>query len=591
MHKLLLRQLKRSIGPIDALPEAWQRFLAGVNEAYEQSDADRALLEHALELTSQELLERYQELQRDIAERKKIEEALRQSEERYRQLVELSPDGIMLHREGRIVFINQAGIKLLGAENEVQIMAKPLLDFVHPEYRELVLARIRLVSDAGLSTPLQEQKIVRLDGTVFEAEVLAIPFVFEDRAAIQVIFRDITERKRAQEQRLAMERKLLETQRLESLGVLAGGVAHDFNNLLVAILGNADLALLDLPPDSPARLSVEQIRLASRRAADLTQQMLAYSGKGRFVIQPLNVGGLVAEMTLLLRAAVPRNVAIHAPQATRTATIDADASQIRQVVMNLLINAAEAIDDQEGTVTVTTDVRAVDQTYLSTCYLVPDLPAREYVVLEVTDTGRGIEAGTLAKIFEPFFTTKFVGRGLGLPAVLGIVRAHHGAIKIVSTVGHGTTFTVLFPLGASAAATPPRSAAPTGVGSRTMLIVDDEDDVRTIARRMLEREGFTVLTASDGASGMELFRTHVQAISCVLLDMSLPRMGGEEIFRALRTIRAEVPIVLMSGYSGEEVMERFPGERRAGFLPKPFSPATLRAVVHQMLSESEEVSR
>jgi two-component system cell cycle sensor histidine kinase/response regulator CckA len=585
MHKLLARQLKRYIGAIDAFPESWQRFLGVVDAAYEQADADRALLEHALEVTSQELIARNQELQHDIAERKKTQEALRQSEERYRALVELAPDGIGIHCEGKIVFINPAGVKLLGAQNAAQVMAKPLLEYVHPDYREVVVARIQAMHAAQISTPLQEEKFVRLDGTSFDVEVMAMPFTFDHQPAIQIIFRDITERKRAEEQRLAMERKLLETQRLESLGVLAGGIAHDFNNLLVAILGNADLALLDLAPDVPARDSIQQIQLASYRAAELTQQMLAYAGKGRFVIQPLDLNGLVAEMAPLLRAAIPKRVTVRTRQIAGVAKIDADATQIRQVVMNLLINAAEAMGDQEGVVTLTTAVCPVEQIDLASYYLAPDLPAREYVILEVADTGRGMDAETLAKIFEPFFTTKFVGRGLGLASVIGIVRAHHGAIKIASTVGQGTTFTILLPSCDSAVTAPARGdgAALTGIG--TILVVDDEEDVRSITTRMLEREGITVLTANEGPVGVDVFRTQPQRITCVLLDLTMPRMTGEETFRMLRTVRAEVPIVLMSGYSGEEVMARFVGERRVGFLAKPFNPAMLRSVVRQVLME------
>jgi PAS domain S-box-containing protein len=409
---------------------------------------------------------------------------------------------------------------------------------------------------------------------------------------------EITERRQAEEAHRALERKLLETQKLESLGVMAGGIAHDFNNLLVAILGNAELALLDLPPDSPARDSIQQVQIASRRAAELTGQMLAYSGRGRFIVEPVWLNMLIAEMTTLLHASIPKRVHLHTNLAPELPLIEADATQIRQVIMNLVINASEAIESAatnsdpgaDGEVTVTTWLCQTDSAYLATTYPSPDLPPGKYVALEVADTGAGMDQATLDRIFEPFFTTKFTGRGLGLAAVLGIVRGHRGTLKINSTLGQGTTITVLLPAiqqlsahdqampleenGQETLSSPPSSSALHPQVS-TVLVIDDEPSVRNVARRMLERLGYQLLFAEEGVAGLEQYREHAAMIAAVLLDLTMPRMSGEEVYQELRRLDPGARVVVMSGYSAEEMRARFPASARIAFLQKPFTPEAL----------------
>ena len=323
------------------------------------------------------------------------------------------------------------------------------------------------------------------------------------------LFTDTTTRRQAEAEKTKMEAHLRHTQKLESLGVLAGGIAHDFNNLLMAILGNADLALAELPPTSPARLNLVDIERASCRAAELCRQMLDYSGKGRFVIEPLNLSAIVSEMAQMIEVSISKKCHLRCDLPPSLPATEGDATQIRQVIMNLIINASEAIADTNGTIAVTTGVLECDREYLLDSYLGADRPEGTYVYIEVADTGSGMTKEIKTRLFEPFFTTKFTGRGLGLSAVLGIVRGHKGVIKVYSEPGRGSTFRIHFPTCPLAAAEP-RPEVPATVawrGSGTILVVDDEDHVRTVAERMLAR-GSKCLWLRMGSEALECYRQH-----------------------------------------------------------------------------------
>ena len=380
--------------------------------------------------------------------------------------------------------------------------------------------------------------------------------------------------------------KLQHAQKMESLGVLAGGIAHDFNNLLVGVLGNAGLALAELPPEAPVRHEIEAIQTAAIRASELTRQLLAYAGRGRFVIGRMSLGRLVDEMGYLLSAVIPKNVLLKYHLAPDLPVVEGDPTQLRQVVMNLITNAADAIGKKSGIITIATSLIHADSGYLADTYLDDSLSPGYYVCLEVSDTGIGMSAETKAKIFDPFYTTKFTGRGLGLAAVLGILRAHKGAVKVYSEVGRGTTFKVLLPAadGLPDLAGPAEpTGAPFTMGG-TILVVDDEESIRNVTRRILERAGFKVLTASDGVEGVAVFREHQTEVRAVVLDVTMPRMGGEETFRQLRQLRPEVKVLLSSGYSEQEATSRFAGKGLAGFLEKPFKPQDLIERIRDMLT-------
>ncbi len=397
-------------------------------------------------------------------------------------------------------------------------------------------------------------------------------------------FRDITSRRRAEEERLDLERRILHVQKLESLGVLAGGIAHDFNNILFAILGNAELALAWIDKESRAVENIRRIEKAAAKASDLAQQMLAYSGKGTFRLEHINLNRLLEEMLHLIEVSISKSAELSIRLDGTIPSVEADPTQIRQVVMNLVINASEAIGEKSGVITIATGQAECDKAFLKEFWSDGNLEEGRYVLLEVSDTGCGMDRETMDRIYEPFFSTKFAGRGLGMSAVLGIVRSHKGAIRVASQPGRGSTFKVLLPASDGPPEVPDAEGADVGWrGKGTVLVVDDEEAVRTTECEMLGNLGFAVVAAEDGGRALELFGTG-KDIDLVLLDLTMPRMGGEECFRALRARDPGAKVILASGYSVQEVALRFAGKGLSGFLQKPFAMESLRAVLMKVLS-------
>jgi two-component system cell cycle sensor histidine kinase/response regulator CckA len=388
--------------------------------------------------------------------------------------------------------------------------------------------------------------------------------------------RDVTDRVAADRHRGVLESKLVDAQKLESLGILAGGIAHDFNNLLTGILGNVSLMRLELPNTSALREHVDQIETVTIRAADLCRQLLAYSGKGRFVVRPLDTSELVRQTAQLLKLSIGKNATLRLDLCDDLPLVEADAMQMRQVVMNLVLNAAEALGERAGVISIVTGVLHAEGDYLRSTFLAPDLVEGSYVFLEVSDNGCGMGAETQAKVFDPFFSTKFTGRGLGLSAVLGIVRGHKGAIKVYSELGRGTTLKLLFP----AASAPPREESvrqrPVLERRGTVLVVDDEEVVRGVAARILGSFGFDVILATDGREGVARFRERQADVTVVLMDLTMPAMDGVDAFREIRALDDTVPVLLMSGYNEQDAITRFAGKGLAGFVQKPFTVEMLR---------------
>jgi len=397
---------------------------------------------------------------------------------------------------------------------------------------------------------------------------------------------DVTGRQKAVAEREQLHQQLLQRQKLESLGLLAGGIAHDFNNLLTAILGSTSAALHSLAAEHPAHHDLDNVTRAARRAANLTRQLLAYSGKGHFDIRLVDLSRHTRELTTLLETTIPKLVQLRMELANDLPPIEADVGQLQQVLMNLVLNAAEAIGDERGTVLVTTGAVDVDHGYAGTLWAQAPIDPGRYVFLEVHDTGCGMDEATQAKIFDPFFSTKFTGRGLGLAAVLGIVRTHRGALKVYSTPGKGTTFKVLFPAVAGTATSSQTAVAVTRVFEGNVLVVDDDPGVRNATKSMLELLGFTVDTAVHGRDGVDRVRADPGRYALVLLDMTMPEMSGEEAFREIRTLAPSARVVLMSGYNEIEATRRFTTKGLAGFLQKPFSVADLSRKVGEALPPS-----
>ncbi|MGE0598086.1 MAG: PAS domain S-box protein [Dehalococcoidia bacterium] len=518
---------------------------------------------------------------RDISERLQAEQDLRDAEERMRAIVETAVDGIIvIDEQGLIETMNPAAERLFGFTLD-EIRGRNVSELMPPPFREEHDSYLENYIRTGIAKIIgigREVVGLRKDGTTFPMDLAVSATNLKHRRLFTGIVRDISERKRS-------EAALREAQKLESLGVLAGGIAHDFNNLLVGVIGNAGLAMDELSPESPARSLVREIEVTGKRAAELAHQMLAYSGKGRFSIEPLDVNAIVQEMTHLLSVSIRKGVLLRYNLSPGIPAVEADPTQIRQVVMNLVINASDAIGDRSGVTSISTGVMSADKDYLTEAYLPPDLTEGDYVFLEVSDTGEGMTREVRDKIFDPFFTTKFTGRGLGLAVVLGVVRGHRGAIKVYSEPGHGTTFKVLFPVHGDYKSGRPAAKPRPGVWQTTglALVVDDDETVRTITRRALQGMGLTVLTAEDGDDGVEVFRQHKDEIRLVILDLTMPHMSGEDAFREIRRIRNDATVVIMSGYNEDETSQRFAGKGVAAFVQKPYEVGKLRERLRELL--------
>jgi two-component system cell cycle sensor histidine kinase/response regulator CckA len=529
-----------------------------------------------------ELRKQAEHLAQRVEELEKAKRDLRDARERLRLMLDALPDLLFeLDGQGRIRDFRAPQAELLYVPPP-SFLGKRFQDVLPAEAATTLAEAIARARTTGRDTGACYSLPMPTGERWFELSIAATTARRRADHRTVVLVRDITTRRQAEQARLAIERQLLHAQKLDSLGVLAGGVAHDFSNILTAILGNAELALMEVPPDSQARECLVDITTAARRAAGLCRQMLAYSGRGRFVVEPVDLSQLVGEMASLLEVSVPGNATFRCQLAEGLTPIEADATELRQVVMNLAVNAAEAIGDGKGSVSISTGELECDAAYLADA--IPDgqpAPGR-YVYVEVVDSGSGMDDATLTRIFDPFFTTRFTGRGLGLPAVLGIVRGHRGTIKVNTAPALGSTFRILFPAMAEDA----REDAPdfhpvTWRGSGTVLVVDDEEGVRKLARTMLERLGFSVVIAADGLAALDVLRESTDAISCVLLDLSMPQMGGAETFQAMRKLKPGIRVILSSGYLVEQATAGFASRGLAGFVQKPYQLHALASVLER----------
>ncbi|MBN1345227.1 MAG: response regulator [Phycisphaerae bacterium] len=528
-----------------------------------------------------ELRCRVRDLELAESECRRAELALRQSKETIRALLNAPMDSsILLAKDGTILALNDIAAERLGKPAD-ELVGASVYALFPPALAESRRARIEEVVRSGAPVRYEDEREERC----FDSHLYPVSDADGKVNAVAIFARDVTERKKADQERRSLEGQVLHSQKLESLSVLAGGIAHDFNNLLTGILGHASLALMDLPQKSPLRKGISLIEKYAERAAELTRQMLAYSGRGSVDAQPLYLSRLVEGMVPLLKAAVPDKVVLDFQLAQNVPVIKADYAQLRQLVLGLVTNAGEAIADAEGTITVSVGAMHLDPDHDVRAYPIDEPLEGAYVFLEVRDTGCGIDEDTKAKIFDPFFTTKASGRGLGLAAALGIVRGHEGFFIVDSEPGKGTTFKVLLPCGhkRDARAEPERKLERGRMGGGTVLVIDDEEPVRTVTGQMLERAGFAVLTAEGGREGIRTFREHAADVAAVLLDMTMPDMNGEEVLLELRRARPDVRVILTSGYDEHDVSARFARKDSAGFIHKPYSPAKLVKKLRELL--------
>jgi len=509
------------------------------------------------------------QLARDRLEALSAEKTQRELEERYsaqlRAIVESSEDAILSKDlEGTIESWNHGAAQIFGYTAD-EAIGKSIALLVPPERSDEESEIIERIRRGGRVTHFETVRVHK-DGRRIDVSLTISPIRNGKGEVVGVshVARDISEQKK-------LEAQMHQAQKLESLGVLAGGLAHDFNNLLTGVLGNASLAMEEVGADHPARPRLEEILASGERAAVLVRQMLAYAGKGGFAVERVDLSRQISESVPLIRASLAPGVPLLLELDPNLPAVEADPAQIRQMILNLAINAAEAVGQGSGSVRLATGSR--------------ESGGELQVVLQVKDTGCGMDDATKARIFDPFFSTKFTGRGLGLPAVLGIIRAHRGTISVESAPGRGSTFTVVLPAVESLEPTGQREPQELVRGYGWILVVDGEDLVRDMARVTLQRAGYTVETAADVPSAVEVFTRRSQEFDAVLLDLSLPAVNGDEALGALRRIRANVRVVGCSAHSEAEAAQMFAGLGMAGFLQKPYTQTTLTRKLKQTLRE------
>ena len=520
----------------------------------------------------------------DITTRKQAEEALRTSERRFRALIENGNDLIaIVDGDGRFQYLSPSFMRILGYELG-DLLGRHAWELLGPEDRGHGPSFFDDLKQREPLTPVAfDVRFFASDNTWRELDAVGFNLLDEPAVAGLVFTaRDVTERKQ-------FESQLQHTQKLEGLGVLAGGIAHDFNNLLVGILGHASMVLLDLPENSPLRKEILSIERAAQRAADLCLQLLAYSGRGKFEVLPVNLTELVREMIHLLEVSISKNAALEYELEEDLPVFHGDATQVRQVIMNLITNASDALSDGLGLLTVRTGKKYCAKEDFEDAYIADGTVDGEYVFLEVRDTGCGMAPEIISRIFDPFFTTKFTGRGLGLASVLGIARGHRAAIKVQSELGQGTTFTVLFPSveGAIALSQVDRTLQPMTSLRGKVLIVDDEQTVRDVTRLMLQRFGMTVIEARDGIEAIDIYRAQGDTIDLVLLDVTMPNMNGDETYQHLRELNPRIAVILCSGFTEVDTVESLGLEGLSGFLHKPYKIETLILKVREVLERGK----
>jgi PAS domain S-box-containing protein len=526
------------------------------------------------------LNDRIETLNREVTQRRRSEAAMAEQRTWLATVLTSIADGVLAtDSNGRVVFMNRVAENLTGWPLE-QAAGRPVGEvfaIVSEATGEPAASPVDHALSEGTRAGLEEDTLLLgRDGRQRSIEDTAAPIHDSEGALLGVVlvFRDITEARRS-------ERQVREAQKLESLGVLAGGIAHDFNNLLTGILGNASLAAEALPERSEVRGMVDRVVEASERAAQLTRQMLAYSGQGQFVIERIDISRAVEELVPLLSMSIPKKVHLRLELGRDMVPVEADPGQIQQVIMNLVLNAAEAIgEDKPGLILVSTSPRTIEAGGTEGHFAVAEVEPGAYVSLEVADTGIGMDEETRKRMFEPFFSTKFTGRGLGMAAVMGIVRGHRGAIQVDSTPGRGTTVRVLL----KGAGTARQAGAARQERGALILVVDDEEMVRGMARAALERHGYATLLVNNGKEAVEVCRARAPELALMLLDMTMPEMSGAEALAEIRRIRPDLPAVVLSGYTESDVRRRFAGFKLDGFLQKPFTAGALIHCVRTALA-------
>jgi len=523
----------------------------------------------------------------NILKRKESEEKLRKSEARLAQTQKITKIGSYEAdlSEGTLLWSEET-FQITGLE---PLREEPSLS----EYINMIHSEDRIIATETIDKTIREKKpfdieyrIILPDGSLKYVQSIGYPVINDKETVNKIVgtIMDITERKKGEEERKKIEERLRFVQKHESLGKMAGGIAHGFNNILASILGYTEITLMDLPSDSKVTTYIRQIEKSVYRGSEITKQMLSYTGHGKFILEPIEISKLIREMYQFIQITISNKCKVEYVLEENLPYIKGDNAQVRQAIMNLIMNASEALEDNNGIITVKTGKIICNRDYLCDKYHEEYLSEGLYIYLDISDTGCGMTEDTINKIFDPFFTTKFPGRGLGLAAVHGIIRTHKGAVKVFSKKDEGTTMRLLFPVLTSLQEQD--SIKPEiRPKSKTILIIDDAEDICTIANNILQRVGFKVISAADGKEGLKVFRECIEDISLVILDIIMPVMDGKKTFHELKHIKNDIPVILTSGYNKEHAMRTMGGENIAGFIQKPYKGHDLVELVKKILNK------
>ena len=577
--------------------------LLRVSEAkLQEQNEELQLNEEALRDQNEELLATEEMLRVQIDEYEISQKMLKESEELSRNnslllqnILEHFP-GLVFWKDTQLFYLgcNTAFSNAAGLLNPDEIAGKSDYDmpWTAPETSRYRVHDRQVIASGEAQLNIIET-VHLADGLTVWFDTCKVPIRNDQGTVIGILGTsfDITERMQAEEERAQLQQQFHQSQKLESLGILAGGIAHDFNNILTVIIGHCYMARENMIPEQEYKAAFEKIESAGNRAADLCRQMLTYAGKSPLVQTHVNMWLLVDEVVKMLQSGLNKNVTIELDVKRVVPEIKGDAGQIQQIIMNLIINAAEAIGDKNGTIRVVLTRMLVEADQVETDTFGTVIQAGGYICLEVTDSGCGMDEETQKRIFEPFYTTKVTGRGLGMSAIHGIIKAHEGILQLTSAPGAGTSFKVCFPVPVAADAAETAAPATDALedASGTILLVEDEEILRTMGKELLDAMGFTAITASNGREALHIYRERGGEIDAILLDLIMPVIGGIEAYHELRTISPTVPIIICSGYGVELVEGVIARDQHAGFVHKPYKPGDLRNVIVKMMQGDTEI--